>query len=120
MKRTKKYETVLVITGALLVIWYFKRSDPLLYVALGIGASGMLMPPVATCLDFVWYKVAELFGKITSPLLLGVFFFFVLSPIALSRRLFSKEDRMRIKKNYTTMWKERNHTFTTEDLEKPW
>lgn len=120
MKAGRKYQTLLVIVTGLLVLWYFKRSDVLLYSALGTGLAGVLVPPLATAIDWLWYKLARAMGAVMSRVILSLFFFLFLTPIAFLRKVFSKKDPMQLRKEYSSLWTSRNHAYTAKDLENPW
>jgi hypothetical protein len=116
----RKYQTLLVIVTGLLVIWYIQKVETLLYVSLGIALAGLIIPPIATGIDWLWYKIAKVMGAVMSRVILTVFFFGILTPIALLKKLLSGKDPMQLKDPGTTTWKERNHLFTAKDIENPW
>ena len=57
-----------------------------------IAAPGLLAP-----LNKAWMKLGELMGRVVSPLVLGVIFFVLITPVALVTRLFGR-DELRLKK----------------------
>ena len=58
----------------------------LIFLVLGILNSNILTP-----LNKLWFKFGILLGKIISPLIMGVIFFLVVTPIGLIMRLFGKD-----------------------------
>jgi len=73
-----------------------------LFLILGILNSKILSP-----LNKIWFKFGLLLGKIISPLVMGVIFFLVVTPIGLIMRLFNK-DLLKLKFNKTkTYWIEK-------------
>ena len=50
----------------------------LIFLILGLINSNILKP-----LNFLWMKFGILLGKIVSPIILGIIFFFVVTPIGL-------------------------------------
>ena len=42
-------------------------------------------------LNKLWFKFGLFLGKIISPVIMGIIFFFVVTPIAISMRLFKKD-----------------------------
>ena len=69
---------------------------------------GMLKSKILTPLNNLWFKFGIILGKIVSPLVMGVIFFFVVTPIGLLMRLFGKDLlnlRYSLNKSY---WIEKN------------
>ena len=58
----------------------------LIFLILGLINSNILKP-----LNFLLMKFGILLGKIVSPIILGIIFFFVVTPIGLLIRLFNKD-----------------------------
>ena len=75
----------------------------LLFLILGIINSKILTP-----LNKVWFKFGVFLGKIISPIVMGVIFFLVVTPIAFLMRLL-KKDLLNLKYNKnSTYWIEKN------------
>ena len=74
-----------------------------IFFFLGIINSNLLNP-----LNKVWFKFGLLLGKFISPLVMGIIFFFVVTPTGLIMRLFRK-DLLNLKYNEnTSYWVEKN------------
>ena len=58
----------------------------LIFLVLGLLNSKILTP-----LNKLWFKFGILLGKVVSPLIMGIIFFFVVTPIGLIMRLFGKD-----------------------------
>ena len=58
----------------------------LIFLTLGIINSSILSP-----LNKIWFKFGILLGKIISPIIMGVIFFLVVTPIGFLMRLFGKD-----------------------------
>ncbi|MDC3205903.1 SxtJ family membrane protein [Candidatus Pelagibacter sp.] len=58
----------------------------IVFLILGLLNSKILFP-----LNKTWFKFGILIGKIISPLIMGLIFFVVVTPIGLSMRLFNKD-----------------------------
>ena len=65
-------------------IWSLLIS--LLFLILGIINSKVLSP-----LNKVWFKFGIFLGKIISPIIMGIIFFFVVTPIAFLMRILKKD-----------------------------
>ena len=58
----------------------------LIFLTLGLLNSKLLLP-----LNKMWFKFGMLLGKIVSPLIMGIIFFFVVTPIGLIMRMLGKD-----------------------------
>ena len=58
----------------------------IVFLILGLLNSKILLP-----LNKIWFKFGILLGKIVSPLIMGLIFFVVVTPIGLLMRLFNKD-----------------------------
>ena len=71
---------------------------------------GLLRSKILTPLNKLWFKFGLFLGKIVSPLIMGVIFFFVVTPIGLLMRLLNK-DLLNLKFNNTSSyWIEKNES----------
>ena len=69
---------------------------------------GLLNSKILTPFNKLWFKFGILMGKIVSPLIMGVIFFFVVTPIGLIIRILGK-DVLNLKKNKNkSYWIEKN------------
>ena len=72
------------------------------FAVLTINNSQLLQP-----LNWLWYKVGMCLGRIVSPFVLGIIFFFIITPVSLVSRLFGR-DELRIKKKGNSYWIDRS------------
>lgn len=119
MKREKNLETCLVISTGLLIFWFIYQTDILVYIAFAIGLIGAFFNKLAGLINWLWYKIADLLGFITSKILLSILFFVFLFPIAILYR-FTNKNALQLKRSPTTYWKKRNHTYNASDIENLW
>ena len=74
-----------------------------IFLVLGLLNSKLLNP-----LNKIWFKFGLFLGKIISPVIMGVIFFFVVTPIALLMKLLQK-DLLNLKFNKNkTYWIEKS------------
>lgn len=72
-----------------------------------LGLVAVAAPNLLTPLNKAWMKLGELMGKVVSPLVLGIIFFLLITPVALVTRLFGR-DELRLKKaNMNSYWIDR-------------
>ena len=81
-------------------IWFLVFS--LIFLVLGIINSNLLSP-----LNKIWFKFGIFLGKIISPIIMGIIFFLVVTPIGLIMRLIGK-DVLNLKySDYKSYWIEK-------------
>ena len=73
-----------IIIGQNVRLWSLAIS--LVFLVLGIANS-----PILTLFNKLWFKFGILLGKFISPLIMGMIFFFVVTPIGLIMRAFGKD-----------------------------
>ena len=74
-----------------------------IFLILVIFNSSLLLP-----LNKLWFKFGIILGKIISPVVMGIIFFFVVTPIGLIMRILGK-DVLNLKYNdYKSYWIEKN------------
>ena len=73
-----------IINGDELRLWSLVIS--IIFLLLGLLNSKILNP-----LNKIWFKFGIFLGKIISPLVMGIIFFLVVTPIALLMRLLNKD-----------------------------
>ena len=75
----------------------------IIFLVLGLLNSKILAP-----LNKLWFKFGVLLGKIISPIIMGIIFFLVVTPIGLTMRIFGK-DVLNLKYNKNkSYWIEKN------------
>jgi hypothetical protein len=68
-----------------------------LVVALLFASSTLLAPHLLTPFNRLWFRLGVLLGKVSSPIVLGFIFLFLIIPISLFMRLIGR-DELRLKK----------------------
>ena len=79
-----------LMNGGDIRLWFLAVS--IIFLILGIINSKILTP-----LNNLWFKFGLFLGKIVSPLVMGMIFFFVVTPTGLIMRLIGK-DLLNLKK----------------------
>lgn len=82
---------------------HFKKLEtfvtPTATMAIIFAIVATTAPRLLTPLNRFWYGLGMLLGKIVSPLVLGIIFFVLITPIALFTRLLGR-DELRLKKRF--------------------
>ena len=87
--------------GVLFWFWFFA-------VAIAFLLISLIVPVLLKPFNFLWFKLGIMLQKIVSPIVLATLFFFFLTPIAVSMRIFGKCFLdMKFNSNASTYWIER-------------
>tara|TARA_B110000967_G_scaffold179440_1_gene194935 strand:- start:638 stop:1018 length:381 start_codon:yes stop_codon:yes gene_type:complete len=98
----KSFGIVFFIVFLLIGIWPILNNESyrfwalvisLVFLILGFTNSKLLTP-----FNILWFKLGIFLGKIVSPVVMGIIFFFVVTPTAILMRLF-KKDLLNLKYN---------------------
>ena len=98
-----------------------KRSDLLPWAVVALLIN-MIAPQLYRPVAVLWLGLSHLLGTIVSKILLTLVFFGVVVPIGLARKLFGI-DSLKLREFKTradSVMMVRNHTFTGQDIEKPY
>jgi len=95
-------------------VWaYFFASTSSIFLIITIVNANILRP-----LNKLWMYLGLILGLIISPIVLGIIFFGIFTPIALLMRITGR-DELRLKlKNKTSHWISRDETIRVESFEK--
>ena len=70
---------------------------------------GLLNSKILTPLNKLWFKFGVILGKIISPIIMGIIFFLVVTPIGLIIKVLGKDLlRLKYNKKNNTYWIEKN------------
>jgi len=85
-------------------IRYWSIFFSIIFFLLGITNSKLLNP-----LNKIWFNFGILLGKMISPLIMGIIFFLVVTPIGLIMRVFGKDIlSLKYNKKNKSYWIEKN------------
>ena len=88
----------------------------LISIALIFLILGLLNSKILTPLNKSWIKLGELLGRIIAPIVMGIVYFIILTPISLLVRLFGKDlIGMKFNNNLKTYWIKRKKQLGTMD-----
>ncbi|GAA4408725.1 hypothetical protein GCM10023187_31070 [Nibrella viscosa] len=120
MNTTEKVKAQLVIVTGLLVLYFVFKSVWLLYAAVAVGVVSLAIPVIGDFLVRMWFKLAEVLGAVNGKIILSLLFYVFLFPIAVLYRLSTKNPLAVKRSAEKSMYAERNHTYTKDDLEHTW
>ena len=112
MGTNRSFGIVFFIVLLIISIWPVGKGEKILILPLIISLFflllGLLNSKFLTPLNKLWFKFGIFLGKIISPLIMGIIFFFVVTPIGLLMKLFGK-DLLSLKfSDKKTYWIEKN------------
>ena len=104
-----------VFTGIFLIVagylWYHDGKPVAIQVFLVLSvaflAFSIFMPIVLRPLNKAWYKLGLLMGRVVSPIVLGILFFILISPIAIVMRIAGRDPLKLRKQNVESHWIDR-------------
>ena len=112
MSSNKSFGIVFFIVFLILAIYPLKNNGNIIIYLLIISfvflALGLTNSQLWTPLNKIWFKFGIFLGKIVSPLVMGIIFFLLVTPIGILMRLF-KKDLLNLKYNSKkSYWIEKN------------
>ena len=108
----RSFGLVFFIVFLIVALWPLKSGEDLrlwsltlsiIFLILGIFNSKLLTP-----LNKLWIKFGMFLGLIVSPIVMGIVFFLVVTPIGFFMRIMGK-DLLRLKSKKNTYWIDRNN-----------
>lgn len=117
--KARSLETLLVLVGAFIVLYYIFPKKIYLLVALIFILIGIVSPYLSSKISWVWLKFAELLGGVMSKIILSVVYFIILVPMALIQRLTHKNPLF-LKRKQGTYYINRNKQYSPKDIENIW
>ena len=73
-------------------------------------------PSLLSPFNRFWMSIGFIIGRVVSPIVLGIIFFLVFSPIAIIMRLFGRDELNLKSKNADTFWKNRSDKIKPESF----
>ncbi|WP_243311990.1 SxtJ family membrane protein [Fundidesulfovibrio agrisoli] len=110
-----------LVLVCLLIAWLGDKK-PFLAAGVLLLVLNMTWPAAYKPAAKVWFGLSHLLGTVMSKLLLGAVFFLVLTPMGLLRRLLGKDPMQarKWKQDATSVFRVRDHLFTSKDIETPY
>ena len=120
MKKEKYLETLFTISTGFLILYYFFEIRTFLFIAIGLGLVAIFWGKAAEKISWLWLKLGEGMGFVTSKIILSFIFFFILFPIAKISRLFTKDYLLLREDNLKSVFFDVNRKYYAKDFEKMW
>jgi Saxitoxin biosynthesis operon protein SxtJ len=115
-------DTGMAMVLLLLIVFLSRKREGWLIAAMVLQVLNMVVPQMFKPVAVVWLGLSDVLGAVMPKILLSVVFFIVVAPIAILRRLAGKDSlKLRaFKASKESVMVERNHVFTSRDLERPY
>jgi hypothetical protein len=128
MKKSDHYKTVLTIVTGLLVLVLITNTDiklntfsgKIFIVSITLSILSLISAFIANKVDFLWMKLAYFLGKIGPNIILSLVFYLFLTPISLLKKLFDKNDLLKLKNRNESTFLIVNKKFDSKSLENMW
>ena len=75
----------------------------------------LFSPQLLAPLNRLWYGLGMLLGKIISPIVLGLIFFVLITPVSLVTRLFGRDELKMKKRSVKSYWTDRSPPGPSSD-----
>jgi len=105
-----------------LICFQIWKLSALTLLAILFLLVAMTYPPIFKPFAKVWFALSTALGTVVSKIILTILFFVLVFPVALFRRLLGK-DSMQIKRwkdGDASVFRQRDHCFSAEDLKHPY
>ena len=111
MPSNRNFGFIFFIFFLLISLWFLFNEKEVNYITLIISIIFLMLAitnsKYLTPLNTLWFKLGLLLGKFVSPIVMGIIFFLVVTPISLIMKILGK-DILNIKKNNKkTYWIEK-------------
>ena len=116
----RSFGILFFIVFLILSLWPLKNGNNLnLYFLITSGIFlilGAINSKLLTLLNKPWIKFGEMLGLIIAPIVMGIVYFIILTPVSLIVRLFGKDLLgLRLIKENETYWIKRKKSLTSMD-----
>lgn len=119
MKVSKEQQSIIAITAGFLVVAWIRHSYIFLLTGLVIAIT-FPFPVLNRLVHQCWMLLSKVLGWISSHIILSVFFYLILTPISLLRKLLGRQEMKIFSKNETTVFYKRDHIYRSGDFLNPW
>jgi len=115
-------DTGMAMTLIFILIGYFYHKQYFIGWAILLLVLTMTWPNLYKPAGRLWFGLSYVLGTVMSKILLSILFFTIVTPIGLIRRL-TGSDPLQLKKwkkDRASVFRVRNHTFSSADLKNPY
>ena len=109
----RRFGTLFTLVFVVIGAWgHYKGGNPAVstawfIVAAVVAVVTLAAPRMLAPFNLAWFKLGLLMGKVVSPIVLGVIFFVILTPVAVLGRLFGRDELRLKRKSVQSYWIDR-------------
>ncbi len=96
-------------------LWSSGAQVAWLLTAVIFSALALLAPTVLAPLNRSWFALGLLMGKVVSPLVLGLMFFLLITPMAIAGRMLGRDELRLKKRQINSYWVDRTDGASAGD-----
>jgi multisubunit Na+/H+ antiporter MnhG subunit len=106
----RSFGLMMIFVGSGLSAWFYQKSNmdtsiSFAYVTLTLSVITLIIPKALYPFNRAWHELGLLSGKIVSPIVLGVIFFAIITPVAVITRAFGRDPlHLKRKVGTQTFW----------------
>ena len=98
----KRFGIVFAVVFSLIALWPLLKGNEIrlwsLIISIIFLTLGLFNSKILTPLNKLWFKLGVLLGNFIAPIIMGIIFFFVVTPTGIIMKLLRK-DLIKLKKN---------------------
>ena len=88
--------------------WASEQIVACLVTSLTLALAAAFAPHILAPLNRVWFHLGQFVGKFVSPIVLGIIFFGILSPVAVIARILGRDELKLKRRPVSSYWVDRN------------
>jgi len=122
VNREQAKDTGMAMVLICMLVWYFGHFEKSLVLAVALLVINMTVPQIFKPVAKLWLGLSNVLGAVMSRILLTILFFTLVTPIGVFRRI-TGNDSLQIKKwkkDGTSVFQIRDHTYKPENIDKPY
>ena len=109
----KSFGIVFFIFFLIIALWPLINDENIrlwsLIVSISFLVLGIINSKILTPLNNLWFKFGLFLGKIVSPIVMGIIFFFIVTPTGIIMRIIGKDILNLKRNNLNTYWIEKTN-----------
>ncbi len=104
-----------------LLVGVIGQRQQLVTLAIPLLLLNMIWPSAYKPVAKLWLGLSHLLGTVMSKLILSILFFVLVTPVGLLRRVLGRDTLQlkKWKKDHSSVFRIREHTYTSEDIRQP-
>ena len=114
-----KDKTLSTVSFVILIFYFITKNLIFFYIGFGLLLIYNFIPFLDRFISGIWLGFSKILGKINSKVILSIIWFFILTPLALLRRIGSNPLQLN-KSEMGSYWVDIEKKFTKKDIERNW